>query len=875
MAQVNKTGQNRRRPKEPKAFYEKPADVTTSSDIIKEARSSLRTVRTKRPFTPLEDKRTLFSGSVPRSPNDRPPSAFSLGARHFDGSDSRPSSGTRLTPLEHMPSQSISPVSPSSSAEYVPHLAKPPKPPPLDSTRATSGKRRMHTKLKSALSQDGLAVQILPQPLERQLSNPLPSPTHQELLQRRVHSGPKERTKPPSEDGMPRVKSADSVPVHREKSRVSSSTSARAESGYVSDRVSSGSRSGGSSREEETPEEALYWNTKVSPVLEGMVPEHIGKVPEAEEERLCAACSALYDVLEEGSMFGRACKRRRTALRSIFKLTDVSNPRVQLQSARLMMALGVNGSNLNTLSKLILKVSKDNNNDLLFMEHNIVDLIVALMSDLDFKTQSHELLVYLVGSVRFLTQNHYKVLERFVQLGTIEHVMRIMKSVNEANSHGGKLAKGSAGIMLQLIATMRNFVDHKDHYALFISHNAIPEICRSMDLYPSDSETMMHVARIFSKLTLNPECCTVLGEYPTAFQSILALLSRYQDQSYTVVRLSFALGNLTAKNDDFRYCLFNAENAMEVILNVLRHHFVKSLQKSKSGSAEPAKSPDGDVEYENSASLVEDVLIKLIRVIANLSINQDIGPLIASNENCVDQLMQILEYKDIRTSEELVLNTVITINNLSFYDVIGSCIVERQAEISRLVLKLLMNDNMEAMIEASRVFGNLSRTVEVRDFLTSKKVDEMMVTLLDAGNMEIVYTACGVLINMMADEHRRPVLKKEGGIKKLTDVLVDFGRSDWQLASMVCKMLWNYSENITNSVECFGEQEAGNLIDKLADFLDEDTAMEAPEGVDWDPETMDFMRSNWRTEFCPVAAQLLNRVEQHQADLVPIGGEAP
>ena len=34
--------------------------------------------------------------------------------------------------------------------------------------------------------------------------------------------------------------------------------------------------------------------------------------------------------------------------------------------------LGVNGSNLNTLSKLILKVSKDNNNDLLFMEHNIV-----------------------------------------------------------------------------------------------------------------------------------------------------------------------------------------------------------------------------------------------------------------------------------------------------------------------------------------------------------------------------------------------------------------------------------------------------------------------------------------------------------------------
>ncbi len=66
------------------------------------------------------------------------------------------------------------------------------------------------------------------------------------------------------------------------------------------------------------------------------------------------------------------------------------------------------------------------------------------------------------------------------------------------------------------------------------------------------------------------------------------------------------------------------------------------FQKSKSALEEPAKSPDGETEYESSASLVEDVLIKLIRVIANLSINQDIGPLIASNENCVDQLMQIL-----------------------------------------------------------------------------------------------------------------------------------------------------------------------------------------------------------------------------------------
>ena len=59
------------------------------------------------------------------------------------------------------------------------------------------------------------------------------------------------------------------------------------------------------------------------------------------------------------------------------------------------------------------------------------------------------------------------------------------------------MVKGSAGVMLQLMSTMRNFLDHKDHQNLFLSHDCIPEICRAMEIFPSDSETMLHVARIF------------------------------------------------------------------------------------------------------------------------------------------------------------------------------------------------------------------------------------------------------------------------------------------------------------------------------------------------------------------------------------------
>lgn len=47
----------------------------TSAEIVTEARHSLRTLRTKQPFTPREEHRQLFGGSA-RKHDGRPPSSF-------------------------------------------------------------------------------------------------------------------------------------------------------------------------------------------------------------------------------------------------------------------------------------------------------------------------------------------------------------------------------------------------------------------------------------------------------------------------------------------------------------------------------------------------------------------------------------------------------------------------------------------------------------------------------------------------------------------------------------------------------------------------------------------------------------------------------
>ncbi|NWH55063.1 ARMC2 protein, partial [Fregata magnificens] len=75
----------------------------TSSEIINEARNVLRTLRTRRPFTPAGDQRKLFGSGSSRAPQNRPPSVFSLHASNFDLAESRPVSGVRLSPLDHKP----------------------------------------------------------------------------------------------------------------------------------------------------------------------------------------------------------------------------------------------------------------------------------------------------------------------------------------------------------------------------------------------------------------------------------------------------------------------------------------------------------------------------------------------------------------------------------------------------------------------------------------------------------------------------------------------------------------------------------------------------------------------------------------------------
>ncbi|KAK6168886.1 hypothetical protein SNE40_020049 [Patella caerulea] len=858
---------DRRSKEKDRPFYALPESLQAPSKIINEARTSLRTVVTKRPFTPRDDKRTLFPASTSRNPESRPASAFSLNSKHFDGSESRPVSGTRLMPLDHTPR--FSPVELENCL--------PPRPP--DGGRPISRKGS-----RSRIHFDGNSEQ-LPVIVNRGRSGSLSDGNNEIILPpsapevgRKTNGGPsyRDRTPPyiPEERG---VGDGREMPTRISSSlAISSSTSSCSKKDDGENRLGSGgsrkssagnssNRTGSSGKKDTDDESLVYFNNNVFPVLEEMA--SLGK--KKDTEKLIQLAEELYTTLEKDDRLNKHNKQRSSILKAIFKLLDVDEPKVLLKLARLILGFKVSGNNLINVCKLVFKVSRNEKNDNEFLDGKITELLLETIKVVDHETAC-EALIYCVGTIKFLTGNS-TLLKQLARKECIETLSRLLHNINKTNREYGKINEQFGHILVQLAAAMRNLADVGSSRERMFKSHFIEELIPLIETYPGDCDLMHYLSRILSKITMHTDCVSVLCEQPNCFKSFINLINRHINKEGLVVRLCFVLGNITAKRDDSRLRLYQETDGMETFLTVLKTYQTKYKQIQNGNEV---LNGTGEDNIKTKSNDYEDVLVKVIRVIANLSINETLGPLIASNDEFVQILLTILEEHDVYGSEELVLNTIASINNLSYYTIKSNAVTAKEMEISLALLKTVSSKNMEGMVETARVFGNLTRHREVRDFLSINKVDAMMMTLLDSGSLEVVYIACGVLMNFMTDEDKRFLLKKEGAISKLIEVLRDFGREDWHLSSIVCKVLCNYSTKITSSSDCFGERESQELVYILVEYLDKESALNTALNDTVEEEVREYIYETWQLDFKPVAAQLLKRIEMHQSQFEPLENPA-
>ncbi|NXH68330.1 ARMC2 protein, partial [Hydrobates tethys] len=829
----------------------------TSSEIINEARNVLRTLRTQRPFTPTEDQRKLFGSGSSRAPQNRPPSVFSLHASSFDLAESRPVSGVRLSPLDHVSTLEKT----LCNTDIIISLPKPPAD-AAEVRKVSSARARLfrRTSQGNFLS----AKMVPPDQNEEKLDSEEPA-MMSNLCRSNDNCLAEQSSYTPFNDESRQLICNECISRSEREDFPEGAAGKflfllRGEGDQMKkpDTSSSWPRSTDCKRrvtglEDETrinesEEEEIFWHIKILPILHELEKED-------NIENLCLACTKLYQALNEGSMLGKRFKRRSVLLKTLYKLVDIDSDPLCLKLAKIILAMKVDGKNLLSVCKLAFKICRNKKNDYIIQNDRLLDCLLEVLRTEDLQ-KNNEALLYCMGAIKFMSGNAV-LLNEMVNKGAVEMLLQLMRQINNIKENDTYFSN-LGHLLVQLTATLRNLADLPPARCQLICSGAVSELSVALEQRMNDKDVCTYIVRIFSKLSSYNDFCAALADCSRCYILFLALLNKHQKQQDLVIRIIFILGNLTAKNNQAREQFFKEKGSVNTLISLFQTYHELDLNAQKwyhERGGEEKKHPKHPSE-------AEDVLIKLIRVLANLSIHPSVGAALATAHCVVDLLVTVLEYKSVDDCEELVINAAATINNLSYYKVKSSAVQDKKLHIAEMLLKLLMSNNMDGVVEAVRVFGNLSQYHEICDFIIQKKIYKFMIALLDAKNQDVCFSACGVLLNLTVDKNKRALLMEEGGIGKLVDCLQDFGPADWQLACLICKTLWNYSENITSAASCFGE-DTDTLLVLLTSLLDEELALD----YSLDRDLRDYHKLYWEREFKPVAEKLLDRIQSHHSFL--------
>ncbi|XP_010002653.1 PREDICTED: armadillo repeat-containing protein 2 [Chaetura pelagica] len=843
----------------------------THSEIINEARNFLRTLGTRRPFTPTEDQRKLFGSGSSGAPQNRPPSVFSLHASSFDVAESRPVPSVRLSPLDHKPIL-VTFAEDEASSIFLPK-------PPADAAgvrKASSARAGLFRRISEGNFPSAKMVppnqnEEKPESEEPAMINNLCSSNDNCLAEHRSNTPFNEESRQlicnecisrsEREDFLKGTAGEVLFQLRRGRSVTSDGRFADEEQQFPCDQMkkpeTNSSQPGSTSwkrrvtgsederRINESKEEEIFWNVKILPIL-----HELEKV-EDNVENLCLACTRLYQALNEGNMLGKRFKRRNVLLKTLYKLVDIDSDPLYLKVAKIILAMKVGGKNLLSVCKLVFKICRNEKNDDLIQEERLWDCLLEVLRTEDL-LKNNEALLYCMRAIKFMSGNAV-LLKEMVNKGAIETLLQLMKQINNIKENDTYFF--SLGhLLVQLTATLRNLADFPPARHQLLCSAAAPELCLALELRANNKDVSAYIVRIFSKLSSYNDFCAALADCSRCYILFLALLDKHQKQQGLVIRILFILGNLTEKNNQAREQLFKEKGSVDTLISLFQTYHKLDLNAQKWYHEREGE------EKNRHPSEAEDVLIKLIRVLANLSVHPRVGAALAAAHPVVELLVAVLEYKSVDDCEELVISATTAISNLSYYKGKSSAVQDKKLHIAKLLFKLLMSNNMDGVVEAVRVFGNLSQDHEICDFIMQKKIYRFVIALLDAKNHDVCFSACGVLLNLTVDQNKRALLMKEGGVRKLVDCLGDFGPADWQLACLICKTLWNYCEDCTSAASCFGE-DTNTLLVLLTSLLDEELAL----GYSLDRDLRDHHKLYWEREFKPVAEKLLDRIQSHHS----------
>ncbi|GLC63212.1 hypothetical protein PLESTF_000012300 [Pleodorina starrii] len=575
----------------------------------------------------------------------------------------------------------------------------------------------------------------------------------------------------------------------------------------------------GSSDLEGDPE-FVAWRSSVEGVLAELSVAISGK---AGSSALCGAAGRLVGLVEEArrrehssrwlnspsgafrDAGGTALSLREAISEHAFRLMDSSNSELLMKACAIVLRVVKSRQPLLQTAKLLYRLSKDGSNDGLFRREGLLEplvhtvhIMVASVRGSHNPANMHEPLVYMNGCLKNISNEAHNQ-KALVKLGTL-HVLAALltQMADQARSGDEGLTESCGQVAVQVSGVLRNLAVPSHNASAFLAAGVLPALRAACSALSRQVEVVLNAGRILSKLSLHEGCQAAIGA-DTAYAPLLVqLLGQYADNRAILLRVAFVLGNLTTTSNEYREQVCNVPFALVTVVGILQRYAFGGP------GAEGGSGGSAATDRLSRAASHEDCLVKVLRLTANLAIWPDAGHALAEEAHVAGALLHLLEVHSFEAAEELVLNTVCALTNLSYYQsdtqpegFTNKVLALPPSRLMPRITPLLMCDNEEAVIEAARVYGNFSRSPEVRDYMQAARVVEALVLLLDHSNSEVLYSVCGTLINFTMDASRKAVLGSLGGCSRLVEVLGrtvaqgELGERDEAIVDVVCKALFN------------------------------------------------------------------------------------
>lgn len=467
--------------------------------------------------------------------------------------------------------------------------------------------------------------------------------------------------------------------------------------------------------------------------------------------------------------------------KSIFRLARCALALLPVEAATKGVPISGVQAAYQNIAQVLFKFSQKEGHDSDFLTERLIEPLVEVLESDATTCASVDLRVYVVGVLKNVSNDTSN--QKFLaQRGAIASLFRLMES---------KQLNGSskeAQLLIQVTAALRNLTTSQHKH--FLQEDRLNAFTRVMALFPSHVELLTNIARALAKLTLHNSACEALAKSDAHVRQIAKTLSTNSDSAALVLRLAFVLGNLTERSDRLRVVFaFDCEGT-SLVPQLLAKYWQKDRQLARLDLEKEQAKASGSQE-------VEEVLVKLVRLLANIAISASAGSTLASSSAVVDPLLDMLGAKRIGDSEELVLNVVAAVTNLLFYDVPSNLLFQEDNKqlLCRLLRPLLLESyNVEALVETTRALGNLSRHADARRCMASLRLDEILVILLDHDDRDLVFYACGALVNLAADPDCTPrLISSSPAVPKLAKLLGDAPSDDPALQLVAVKVLTNLS----------------------------------------------------------------------------------